>query len=95
MAKTITQGSITLGANRLFPPTLDLSREPSFSGVGETFGDQYLSREAGSIRGPQKNGLAATVKYFTRFGTPEQVLNTAVGGVWPREGDKEDAFTDL
>ena len=61
------------------------------------FGDQYLSREAGcsSVRG-QKNGLAATVKHFAGFGTPERVLSTAVRAVGPRKGDEEEGvFTDL
>ena len=92
----MTQGSLALGANHLFPPTIDPSREPSFSGAEDMFGDQYLSREAGcsSVRG-QRNGLVATVKHFAGFGTLERVLNTAVRGVWPREGDEEDVFTDL
>ncbi|PUU77207.1 hypothetical protein B9Z19DRAFT_1128595 [Tuber borchii] len=77
----IAQGLLALDVSRLFPPKLDLSCKPSFSGVEETFGDQYLSREAGcsSIRGPQKNALAATVKHFAGFRTPERVLNTAMG----------------
>ncbi|PWW77847.1 Glycoside Hydrolase Family 3 protein [Tuber magnatum] len=80
MAQVIAQESLALGVNHLFAPILDLSRELRFGRVEEMFGeDPYLSGELGYsfVKGLQKNGVAATVKHFAGFGTPEQGLNTA------------------
>ncbi|KAG0639108.1 glycoside hydrolase family 3 protein [Tuber brumale] len=80
IAKMITRESIALGVNHLFAPVLNLSRKPRLSRAEEMLGeDPYLSGELGYmfVRGRQKNGVAATIKHFAGFGTPEQGLNAA------------------
>ncbi|RPA96246.1 hypothetical protein L873DRAFT_1791728 [Choiromyces venosus 120613-1] len=80
MAEMIAQESLALGVNHLFAPVVDLARELRFGRVEEMFGeDPYLSGELGYsfVKGLQKNGVAATVKHFAGFGTPEEGLNTA------------------
>lgn len=62
-----------------YGPVIDIARDPRWSRVEETFGeDQYLSGMLGGavIRGMQ-NHLAATVKHFAAYGIPEGGHNGA------------------
>lgn len=67
------------GAQFGYGPVLDIARDPRWSRVEETFGeDPYLSGTLGGavIRGMQ-NHLAATVKHFAAYGIPEGGHNGA------------------
>ena len=67
------------GAQFGYGPVLDIARDPRWSRVEETFGeDPYLSGTLGSavIRGMQ-NHLASTVKHFAAYGIPEGGHNGA------------------
>lgn len=67
------------GAQFGYGPVLDIARDPRWSRVEETFGeDQYLSGTLGSavIKGMQQH-LAATVKHFAAYGIPEGGHNGA------------------
>ncbi|KAH0608344.1 uncharacterized protein H6S33_001478 [Morchella sextelata] len=80
MAEVIAEEGAALGANHIFAPVVDLAREFRFGRVEEMFSeDPYLSGEYGHayVVGLQSKKVAATVKHFAGFGTPEQGLNTA------------------
>lgn len=81
MAEVIAQEAAALGVNNLFSPVVDLARELRFGRVEEMYSeDPYLSGEFGYsyVKGLQKSKkVAAMVKHFAAFGTPEQGLNTA------------------
>lgn len=80
LAAVVAKEAKALGVNHMFAPVVDLARELRFGRVEEMFGeDPYLSGEIGYafVRGLQDNGVAATVKHFAAFGTPENGLNTA------------------
>ncbi len=67
------------GARFGYGPVLDIARDPRWSRVEETFGeDPYLSGTLGSamIRGMQ-NYVGATVKHFAAYGIPEGGHNGA------------------
>lgn len=67
------------GAQFGYGPVLDIARDPRWSRVEETFGeDPYLSGTLGGavIRGMQQH-LAATVKHFAAYGIPEGGHNGA------------------
>jgi Beta-glucosidase-related glycosidases len=67
------------GAQFGYGPVLDIARDPRWSRVEETFGeDPYLSGTLGSaiIKGMQQH-LAATVKHFAAYGIPEGGHNGA------------------
>ncbi|EON99739.1 putative beta- protein [Phaeoacremonium minimum UCRPA7] len=80
MGKAIAQESLALGVNNLFAPLGDLARELRFGRVEETYGeDGYLSGEMAYsyVKGLQSGNVAAMVKHFAAFATPEQGVNTA------------------
>lgn len=80
MAGVIAEEALALGVNHIFAPVVDLARELRFGRVEEMFSeDHYLSGEIGYayVVGLQAKKVAATVKHFAGFGTPEQGLNTA------------------
>ena len=73
------------GAKFAYGPVLDIARDPRWSRVEETFGeDPYLSGTLGGavIRGMQ-NHLAATVKHFAAYGIPEGGHNGAAAQTGP------------
>ncbi len=73
------------GAQFAYGPVLDIARDPRWSRVEETFGeDPYLSGTLGGavIRGLQ-NHLAATVKHFAAYGIPEGGHNGAAAQTGP------------
>lgn len=81
MAEVISVEAAALGVNNIFAPVVDLARELRFGRVEEMYSeDAYLSGEMGYayVKGLQKSGkVAAMVKHFAAFGTPEQGINTA------------------
>lgn len=73
------------GAKFAYDPVLDIARDPRWSRVEETFGeDPYLSGTLGSamIRGMQ-NHVGATVKHFAAYGIPEGGHNGAAAQIGP------------
>lgn len=91
MAKAIAQEALALGVNNLFAPVVDLARELRFGRVEETYGeDPFLSGEIGHayVVGLQSGNVAATVKHFAAFATPEQGINTG-----PVHGGKRELLT--
>lgn len=73
------------GAQFAFGPVIDIARDPRWSRVEETMGeDPYLSGMCGSavIRGMQRH-LAATVKHFAAYGIPEGGHNGAAAQTGP------------
>jgi len=72
------------GVHQGLAPVLDVTRDPRWGRVEETFGeDQYLVARMGVsyIRGLQgddiRQGIVATTKHFAGHGLPEGGLNTA------------------
>lgn len=73
------------GARFAYGPVLDIARDPRWSRVEETFGeDPYLSGTLGAamIRGMQ-NYVGATVKHFAAYGIPEGGHNGAAAQTGP------------
>ena len=73
------------GAQFAFGPVIDIARDPRWSRVEETMGeDPYLSGMCGGavIRGKQQH-LAATVKHFAAYGIPEGGHNGAAAQTGP------------
>lgn len=80
MGEAIAQEASALGVNNIFGPLADLARELRFGRVEETFGeDAFLTGEMAYsyVKGLQSGGVAAMVKHFAAFATPEQGINTA------------------
>jgi len=73
-----------IGIHQALSPVLDVSRDPRWGRVEETFGeDPYLIAQMGKsyIKGLQgddlKNGIIATIKHFVGYGMAEGGLNWA------------------
>lgn len=81
-----------VGIHHGLAPVLDITRDPRWGRVEETFGeDPYLVARMGvayvrGLQGPNRQeGLAATGKHFAAHGMPEGGLNWAPVHVGPRE----------
>jgi beta-glucosidase len=79
------------GAHQGLAPVLDVTRDPRWGRVEETFGeDPYLVSRMGVayVKGLQgedpKKGIAATLKHFAGHGLPEGGLNCAPSHIPPR-----------
>jgi beta-glucosidase len=79
------------GAHQGLAPVLDVTRDPRWGRVEETFGeDPYLVARMGVayVKGLQgediKKGIAATLKHFAGHGLPEGGLNCAPSHIPPR-----------
>lgn len=75
------------GAQIGYGPVLDIAREPRWSRVEETFGeDPYLTGVLGSavVRGMQKH-VCATLKHLAAYGVPEGGHNAAQVNVGPNK----------
>ena len=62
------------GATIGYGPVIDLSREPRWSRVEETYGeDVHLTSEMASamVRGTSSKGVISTLKHFVAYGVPE------------------------
>ena len=62
------------GATIGYGPVIDLSREPRWSRVEETYGeDVYLTSQmaAAMVRGTSSHGVISTLKHFVAYGVPE------------------------
>ena len=62
------------GASIGYGPVIDLSREPRWSRVEETYGeDVHLTSQMASamVRGTSSQGIISTLKHFVAYGVPE------------------------
>ena len=62
------------GATIGYGPVIDLAREPRWSRVEETYGeDVFLTSEMASamVRGTSSKGVVSTLKHFVAYGVPE------------------------
>lgn len=85
IGENIGEEAASRGAKIAYGPVLDIARDPRWSRVEETFGeDPFLSGTLGSavIKGMQQH-LAATVKHFAAYGIPEGGHNGAAAQTGP------------
>ncbi|POY38352.1 beta-glucosidase [Solitalea longa] len=94
MASTIAVEARLQGAHIGYGPVLDLAREPRWSRMEETYGeDPYLNAEMGKamVKGFQGNNLksginlASTLKHFVAYGNPDGGHNGGSISVGQRE----------
>jgi beta-glucosidase len=92
MAGVIRTQMQAVGAHQALAPVLDVTREPRWGRVEETFGeDPYLVARMGTafVRGLQTDdvgrGVIATGKHFLAYGASEGGMNWAPAHVPPRE----------
>lgn len=63
-----------LGYTNIYTPILDVSRDPRWGRVGETYGeDPFLIAELGiqMVKGIQSQGVASTLKHFAVYSIPK------------------------
>ncbi|MBD8389312.1 glycoside hydrolase family 3 N-terminal domain-containing protein [Dysgonomonas sp. BGC7] len=94
MGEAISKEIRLQGGHISYGPVLDLSRDPRWSRVEESFGeDPVLTAEIGAaiVRGTGKGNIRdqfatiATLKHFTAYGIPEGGHNGNTATVGPRE----------
>ena len=71
-----------------YGPVIDLSREPRWSRVEETYGeDVYLTSQmaAAMVRGTSSEGVISTLKHFVAYGIPEGGHNGSPSHIGPRD----------
>ena len=71
-----------------YGPVIDLSREPRWSRVEETYGeDMYLTSEMASamVRGTSGKGIISTLKHFVAYGIPEGGHNGSPSHIGQRD----------
>ncbi len=71
-----------------YGPVIDLSREPRWSRVEETYGeDVYLTSQMASamVRGTSSKGVISTLKHFVAYGIPEGGHNGCPSHIGPRD----------
>lgn len=92
MGRVITTQMRAVGAHHALAPVLDVTRDPRWGRVEETFGeDPYLVSRIGiayiqGLQGAQlENGVVATAKHFLGYGMSEGGLNWAPAHLMPRE----------
>ena len=71
-----------------YGPVIDLSREPRWSRVEETYGeDVYLTSQMASamVRGTSSQGVISTLKHFVAYGIPEGGHNGSPSHIGPRD----------
>lgn len=92
MATIIKHQMVAVGARQGLSPVLDVTRDPRWGRVEETFGeDPYLVSRMGSayVKGLQgddwKEGVIATAKHFLGYGNSEGGMNWAPAHIPQRE----------
>ncbi len=71
-----------------YGPVIDLSREPRWSRVEETYGeDVYLTSQMASamVKGTSGQGVISTLKHFVAYGIPEGGHNGSPSHIGPRD----------
>jgi beta-glucosidase len=99
MAATLRRRMLATGARQSMAPVLDITRDPRWGRVEETYGeDPYLAAELGCayVRGLQgaslEDGVVATAKHMVGHGLAEGGRNTAPAHMGPREMRDEQLF---
>ncbi len=99
MATTIRRRMLATGARQALSPVLDVTRDPRWGRVEETFGeDPYLAAELGcayvrGLQGPSLDeGVIATAKHMVGHGQAEGGLNQAPVHLGTREMLDEQLF---
>jgi beta-glucosidase len=92
MATVVRQQMLAVGAKQGLSPVIDVTRDPRWGRVEETFGeDPYLISQMGVhfVRGLQgndfKSSVLATAKHFVGYGLPEGGMNWAPSHIPQRE----------
>ena len=88
IGKEVGRAARSRGIRQIFAPDLDVAREPRWGRVQETYGeDPYLIGKMGAayVRGIQSEGVAATLKHYIGYSTPECGLNLASAHIGERE----------
>jgi beta-glucosidase len=92
MATVVRQQMRSVGAHQGLSPVIDVTRDPRWGRVEETFGeDPYLVSQMGVhfVRGLQgadwHSGIIATAKHFVGYGMPEGGMNWAPSHIPERE----------
>jgi beta-glucosidase len=92
MASVVREQMRAAGAHQGLSPVLDITRDPRWGRVEETFGeDAYLVSQMGVhfVRGLQgdnwREGVIATAKHFVGYGQTEGGMNWTPAHIAPRE----------
>ena len=94
MGETIAQEARLQGANVGYGPVIDIARDPRWSRMEETFGeDPYLTGILGTavMKGMQGDNIAdgkhlySTLKHFAAYGIPEGGLNGECANIGTRQ----------
>jgi beta-glucosidase len=91
MSAVIAEQMRAAGAHHALAPVLDVTRDPRWGRVEETYGeDPYLVARMGvayirGLQGDVVTGVAATAKHFIGYGMSEGGLNWAPARLMPRE----------
>ena len=91
MSAVIAEQMCSVGARHALAPVLDVTRDPRWGRVEETYGeDPYLVARMGvsyikGLQGDVVTGVAATAKHFIGYGMSEGGLNWAPARLMPRE----------
>lgn len=88
MADIMGKEARAVGIRQLYGPDIDISREPRWGRVQESYGeDPYVAGEMGKafVEGLQKNEIGATAKHFVAYGVSEGGINLAPAHVGERE----------
>ena len=79
---------MAVGGNIGYGPVIDLSREPRWSRVEETYGeDMFLTSKMASamVEGTSSKGVISTLKHFVAYGVPEGGHNGSPSIIAPRD----------
>ncbi len=91
IAKVIQAEMKAVGAHHSLAPVLDVTRDPRWGRLEETFGeDPYLITRTGiayikGLQGENLSGIVATGKHFIGYGMPEGGMNWAPAHIPERE----------
>ena len=92
VASTIRRRMLVTGARHALAPVLDISRDPRWGRIEETYGeDPYLATELGcayvsALQGERlEGGVLATGKHLVGHGLAEGGMNMAPAHIGPRE----------
>ncbi len=88
VGKVIGDELMAVGGTIGYGPVIDLSREPRWSRVEETYGeDVFLTAEMASalVRGTSSRGVISTLKHFVAYGIPEGGHNGSPSHIGTRD----------
>ena len=88
VGRAIGEELMAQGGTIGYGPVIDLSREPRWSRVEETYGeDVFLTAEMASamVRGTSSQGVISTLKHFVAYGIPEGGHNGSPSHIGERD----------